>query len=81
MPNQGAVTIQSVALVRHEEETLELAKLFEEILCKLVKNFKHLYDIKSPGHWDKQMLENSWEEIGWELIIGWQQRASGGLCF
>ena len=36
-----AVTTRYVALVRHEEE-ITMAELFEERLCELVRNFKHI---------------------------------------
>lgn len=52
------ITVQSVILVIHEEETAEWAERFEERLYKSVRNFKHLCDVTSPGHPDKQMLQN-----------------------
>ena len=63
-----AVTTRYVALVRHEEE-ITMEELFEERFCELVRNFKHIYDVTSPGHRDKQMLQNSWEEIGKVRVI------------
>ena len=36
-----AVTTPYVALVRHKEE-ITMAELFEERLCELVRNFKHM---------------------------------------
>lgn len=32
----------------------------------MVRSFKRIYDATSPGHENKQLLENSWEEIGQE---------------
>ena len=44
-----------------------MAERFEERLCELVRNYKHLYDVTSPGHRDKRLLQNSWEEIRREI--------------
>ena len=55
--------------MRHEEEII-LAELFEEKLCELVRNYRHLCDVTSPGHRDKQMeIKNSCEETGKQLNI------------
>lgn len=35
---------------------------------------KHLYDVTSPGHRDKRLLQNSWDETGC-----WCKK-SGGPC-
>ena len=48
-----------------------MAELFEERLCELVRNYCHIFDVSSPGHRDKHLVQNSWEEIGRELNVPW----------
>ena len=48
-----------------------MAELLEKMLCELVRNSKHLYDVTLPGHRGQTLLQNSWEEIGQELNVSW----------
>jgi len=54
----------------------EMVECIEERLCKCVQNYKHIYDVTSPGHRDRELLQNSWEEIGCELRVQMQRRNS-----
>ena len=55
--------LDTLSQARQEDELLKNGKLFEERLCELVRCFKHLYDISSPGHRDKQSPQKNCEEI------------------
>jgi len=35
-------------------------------LCECVRNYKHICDLTSPGHRDRELLKNIWEETGRE---------------
>jgi len=47
----------------------EMVELFEERLFECVLSYKHIYNVTSPGHRDRELLKNSWEEIGLVLVV------------
>jgi len=50
----------------------EIAEMFEERLGECVQNYKHIDDVTSPGHTDRELLKKSWEEFRCELNIHFQ---------
>ena len=56
--------MRSIAHVRPAKGTSKKGRLSE---C--VRNYKRIYDVTSPGLKDRELLQNSWEEIGREVAV------------
>ena len=46
-----------------------MSELSKERLFELVRNYSHIYDVTPPGHRDREVLKNSWEEIAGDLCV------------
>ncbi len=69
----GVATVQAIPANDNEKEYFErLAELFEERLCELVWNYRHIYDVTSPGTGtDNSNRTAGKEEIRREINVSW----------
>ncbi len=64
-------TVQARPVKHNEGEYFgKMVELFEESLCELERNYRHIYDVTSPGTGaDNSDRTAGKEEIGWEMNV------------